>query len=62
MKTMNIEDDKKEMKEQTEEDGLKEDESADLYQHISEANKMDTDLQVMDAATKVCYYFFYKLL
>lgn len=50
---MNVEDDNREMKESTEDEGMKEDSIADLYQHITEATKMETDIQVMDAATKV---------
>ncbi|XP_075233650.1 midasin [Lycorma delicatula] len=52
IKTMNAEDDQRELKETTRDEGIKEDNTADLYQHVSEANKMETDIQVMDAATK----------
>ena len=40
---------------------MEEDSSADLYQHIHEANQTQYDAQTVDAATQVIYVFYFQI-
>ncbi|XP_054265359.1 midasin-like isoform X1 [Macrosteles quadrilineatus] len=52
LKTINMERQNETTDRRTEEEGIKEDESAEMYQHIKEAKQNQYDAQTMDAATE----------
>lgn len=63
LKTVNLEKEDRSCQELTEEEGIKEDQTSDMYQHIKDAKESNFEAQTLDAATEVSilanHYFRY---
>lgn len=55
LKTINMQKENDVSQNHKDEEGIHEDQNAELYQHIKEANKSNFDAQTLDAATEVSF-------